>query len=92
MRKLIAVCFRDPDRSCVATFPDLRECIAFVESIEALRAGAAGNPDYRIETLEWTGRAISKPPTFNAVARPRSPHWNSRQHRRYRLRLLFRQT
>jgi predicted RNase H-like HicB family nuclease len=92
MRKLIAICFKGPDTHFAVTFPDLLECIAFVESLAPVRAAAAEIACHREEARESIRGAIPKPSIFDTVARERSLRRKSRQRRRHRLRLLFRRT
>ena len=69
MRQFVAVVFKDPDGDFVVIFPDLPECVTFVESLEAAPAAAAEALADRLLKLEWIGKTIPEPSTYEAIRR-----------------------
>jgi predicted RNase H-like HicB family nuclease len=69
MRQFFAIVFEESDGDFVVTFPDLPECVTFVESLEAAPAAAAEALDDRLLKLEWIGKAIPEPSTYEAIRR-----------------------
>ena len=69
MRLFFAIVFEESDGDFVVTFPDLPECVTFVESLEAAPAAAAEALDDRLLKLEWIGKAIPEPSTYEAIRR-----------------------
>jgi len=92
MRQLVAIGSNDRNKYFVLRFPGLPECMAFVESLEAVRAATALDRGYRHESTSWTSEVIPGPSTFSTGPCPRSSHANSRRRRRHLLRLAFRST
>jgi predicted RNase H-like HicB family nuclease len=69
MRQFVAVVFKDRDGDFAVTFPDLPECVTFVGSLEAAPAAAAEALADRLLKLEWSGKTIPEPSTYEAVRR-----------------------
>jgi predicted RNase H-like HicB family nuclease len=67
MRQFFAVVFEELDGEFVVTFPDLPECVTFVESLEAAPVAAAEALADRLLKLEWIGESIPEPSTYEAV-------------------------
>jgi hypothetical protein len=92
MRQLIAIGTSDRNRYFVVRFPGIPECMAFAESLEAVRAATARGRARRNEATRWTNEVIFEPSTFNIGPHARSLQAKSRRRGRRLTRLAPRST
>jgi hypothetical protein len=92
MRRLIAIGTNDRNIYFVVRFSDIPECMAFVESLDAVRMAIAQSRANRNEATSWTSEVIPGPSTFNIGSRAGNSRANSRRRRQRFIRLAFRPT
>jgi hypothetical protein len=75
MRQLVAIGFADPDGYFIATFSDIPQCVAFVESLQGV---CEPSPDKRDgDIFAWSSTTLAR-------RRAKSEKRRSRRHHRRR--------